>query len=125
MKKIHIILILLLGIFLMPTSAIACGVKNSKKSCNKQISCSKSEKKECCCTDKSNSEENKGCNGNCDNSLCGCASTCTTSTVSFLSEINFETRVFNFPAVEKVNFPNAQSSISDGFYSIWLIPKIS
>ncbi len=109
----------------MPNNAIACSVKSSKKCCGTEVSFSKTEKKECCCTDKSNSEENKGCNGNCDNSLCGCASTCTTSTVSFLSEINFETRVFNFPAVEKVNFPNAQSSISDGFYSIWLIPKIS
>lgn len=125
MKRFHIILILLVGILFMPTSAIACGNKTSKKSCDKEVSCSTSEKKECCCTDKSNTEENKGCNGNCDNSLCGCASTCTTPTVSFLPQINFETRIFNFPAVEKVNFPNSPSSISDGFYSIWLIPKIS
>lgn len=125
MKKLHIIVLLFLGMFLMPTSAIACGSKTSKKSCDKELSCSKSEKEECCCTDKSNSEENTGCNGNCDNSLCECASTCTTPTVSFLSEINFETRIFNFLTVEKVNFSNSSLSISDGYYSIWLIPKIS
>ena len=109
----------------MPNNAIACSVKSSKKCCGTEVSCSKTEKNNCCCTDNSNSGESKGCNGNCDNSLCGCASTCTTPTVSFLPQINFETRIFNFSTRAKVNFSTASPSISDGYSSIWLIPKIS
>ena len=125
MKNFHILLILLLGILLVPTSAVACGSKSLKKSCDQEVSCCKSEKKACCCSDSCNSGENKGCDGDCDNSLCGCASTCTTPTVSFISEFYFETRIFNFSTRAKVNFSTASPSISDGYSSIWLIPKIS
>ena len=125
MIKFHFILIFLLGILLMPASAVACGSKTSKKSCHQEVACCKSEKKECCCSDSCTSGENKGCNGDCDNSLCGCGSTSTTPTVSFISEFYFETRIFNFSTGAKVNFSNASPSISDGYSSIWLIPKIS
>lgn len=109
----------------MPDNALACGVKSSKKCCESEVSCSKTEKNNCCCSDNSNSGESKGCNGNYDNSLCGCASTFTNPTVSFLSEFNFEARNFNFATEGKVNFSNHSPSITAGFYSIWLIPKIS
>lgn len=125
MKKLHIIILLFLGIFFMPATAMACGVKSAKQSCDQEVSCAKTTGKDCCCGTTSKSKDDKGCNGDCENALCGCSSTSTTSTVSFLSEINFQTRIFNFSTAEKVNFSNASPSISDGFSSIWLIPKIS
>ena len=44
MKKYHIILIVLLGMFLMPSTAMACGNSNSKHSCEKEVSSKKTEK---------------------------------------------------------------------------------
>ncbi|MFN3752556.1 hypothetical protein [Flavobacterium sp.] len=125
MKKYHFILIVLLGIFLMPDNAIACGSGKEKKSCKKEMSAAKSCKKSCCGSDDSKDKDNKGCEGNCGHSKCGCSSTCPPSSVSFLSEINFKVTMFNYSSIGKVKFLYATPSISDGFYSIWLIPKIS
>ena len=123
MKKYHIILVVLLGMFLMPNSVMACG--SSKRSCKKEISSAKTEKKSCCGNDSSKDKEHKGCKDNCGHSKCGCSSTCPTSSVSFLSEINFKKIMFSYSSIKKVKFSYTIPSISDGFYSIWLIPKIS
>ena len=125
MKKIHIILLVLLGLFLMPGSAIACGKGSEKSCCKKEISSTKKEKESCCDSDSSKEKDHKGCKGNCGNSKCGCSSTCPTSSVSFLSEINLKNNMFSYSSIEKVKFLYTTPSISDGFYSIWLIPKIS
>ena len=125
MNKYHIILLVLLGMFLMPNTAIACGKSSEKTSCKKEISSNKAEKKSCCGDDNSKDKEQKGCKGNCGHSKCGCSSTCPTSSVSFLSEINFKNYMFSYSSIEKVKFSYTTPSISDGFYFIWLIPKIS
>ena len=125
MKKYHIILIVLLGMFIMPSTAIACGKSNSKNSCKKEISSTKSEKKSCCGNDNSKEKDHKGCKGNCGHSKCGCSSTCPTSSVSFVSEISFKNYKYSYSSIEKTKFSYTTPSISDGFYSIWLIPKIS
>lgn len=124
MKKHHIILVVLLGIFFLPNSAVACS-GGSKHSCKKEISSTKKEKKSCCDNDDSKDKDHKGCGGNCGHSKCGCSSTCPSSSVSFLSEINFKVTMFSYSSIGKVKFLYATPSISDGFYSIWLIPKIS
>jgi len=124
MKKHHIILVVLLGIFFLPNSAVACS-GGSKHSCEKEISSTKKEKKSCCDNDDSKDKDHKGCGGNCGHSKCGCSSTCPSSSVSFLSEINFKVTMFSYSSIGKVKFLYATPSISDGFYSIWLIPKIS
>lgn len=108
----------------MPSSAVACS-GGSKHSCEKEVTSTKTEKKGCCGNDSSNSKDKKGCNGDCGHSKCGCSSTCPTSSVSFLSEINFKNYMFSYSSIEKVKFSYTIPSISDGFYSIWLIPKIS
>lgn len=125
MKKYRIILIVLLGIFLMPNSAMACGKGSEKSSCKKEMSSTKKEKKSCCDSDNSKGKDHKGCKGNCGHSKCGCSSTCPTSSVSFLSETIFKNYMFSYSSIEKVKFSYTIPSISDGFYSIWLIPKIS
>lgn len=125
MKKYHIILVVLLGIFIVPNSAMACSGGGSKDSCKKEVSSTKTEKKSCCESNDKSENDNKGCNGNCGHSKCGCSSTCPPSSVSFLCEINFKNNVFSYSSIEKVKFSYATPSILDGFYSIWLIPKIS
>ena len=125
MKKYHIILVVFLSIFFMPDTAMACGSSNSKHTCEKEAKSTKTEKKSCCSSESSKSKDHKGCKGNCGHSKCGCSSTCPTSSVSFSSEILFKNYMFSYSSIEKVKFSYTIPSISDGFYSIWLIPKIS
>jgi hypothetical protein len=125
MKKHHFILLVLLGMFLMSNTAMACGKGLEKSSCKKEVSSTKKVKKSCCGSASSREKNHKGCKDNCGTSKCGCSSTCPTSSVSLLSEIIFKNLIFNYSSIEKVKFFNTTPSISDGFYSIWLIPKIS
>ena len=124
MKKYYFILLFVLGMFLMPSNVMACGKDLGKSSCKKEVSSTKKEKKSCCGSDNSKQKDQKGCEGNCGHSKCGCSSTCPTSSVSLLSEIIFKNNMFSYSSIEKVKFSNLTPSISDGFYSIWLIPKI-
>ena len=125
MKKYHIIVIVLLGMFFMPSTAVACGNSNSKHSCEKEVSSTKTEKKCCCGDDSSKSKDENGCDGNCGHSKCGCSSTCPASSISFIPEIIFKINFIRYSSIEKVKFSYTTPSISDGFHSIWLIPKIS
>ncbi|WP_353076510.1 hypothetical protein [Flavobacterium sp.] len=125
MKKYHIILVVLLSIFFMPDTAMACGSDNLKHTCKKEVSSTETEKKCCCGNDSSKSKEDKGCKGDCGHSKCGCSSTCSSSSVSFLPEIIFKINFIRYSSIEKVKFSYTTPSISDGFHSIWLIPKIS
>lgn len=109
----------------MSGNAIACGKDSGKSYCKKDISSAKSEKKSCCNSANSKDNDNKGCKGKCGHSECGCSSTCPTSSVSFLSEINFKNIMFGYSSIERVKFLYTTPSILDGFYSVWLIPKIS
>ena len=121
MKKFHILLIVVLGFFLMPMVTFAYGNNSEKQSCKKEIS-SKTDKKDCCEGDNHSKNKNhKGCGGKCSHSKCICASSCNTS-VS-INELNFNKNIFNFFS-EKQNFYNYETSISSGFNSLWLIPKI-
>lgn len=123
MKKFHLILIFVLGIFLMPSEAFACGKENPKKEkscCSKEKSVTKTEKKSCC--DKKNSSE-KGCGGKCGHSNCTSTSAAHFSVIAF-NEIEIKSN----PCVvndKKQNFFHHEVSISSGFHSLWLIPKIS
>ncbi|MFV8360989.1 hypothetical protein [Flavobacterium sp. LS1P3] len=121
MKKFHILLIVVVGLLLMPAVTFACENNSSKHSSSKETS-SKIDKDDCC-KDNSHSKtkNDKGCGGKCSHSKCGCASSCKTS-VS-INELNFNKNIFNFFS-EKQNFYNYETSISSGFNSLWLIPKI-
>ncbi|MFT6638762.1 MAG: hypothetical protein ACJAYP_001348 [Flavobacterium sp.] len=115
MKKSYYIFLLLFGIFLIPSNAIACGGEHS---CEKEVTTTK--EKSCC----DNDSDEKECEGSCGHSKCGCASTSTSSFSSIFVQLKFNT-VFNFSVITKVNFHYTMPSISDGYSSIWLIPKIS
>jgi hypothetical protein len=122
MKKFHILLIVVLGFFLMPTVTFACGNNSEKHSCKKETS-SKMDKDDCCKDDSHSKNKNhEGCGGKCSHSKCGCASSCNSS-IS-INGLNLNNKIFNF-SYEKQNFYNSEAFISSGFYSLWLIPKIS
>jgi hypothetical protein len=121
MKKIHILLIVLLGVFLMPTSAFACGDHSNKKSCTKEMS-SKAGMKDCCGKDSnSKSKKHDGCNGKCGHAMCSVSSVSIGIVSSFSTEIH--ENVFNF-STKKRKFYQSVSFTSAGYSSIWLIPKI-
>lgn len=123
MKKFHLVLIFVLGIFFMPGEAFACSKDNpetEKSCCDKKKTDTKSEKKSCC--DKKNNSE-KGCGGKCGNSNCTSTSTVHFSVVTF-NDIEIKNNLYVI-SDKKQNFFHNEANISSGFHSLWLIPKIS
>ena len=121
MNKFFTVLIVLFGFLLMPSNAFACENNSVKHSPKKEVS-SKKGNDDCCNKDgHSKSKQHNGCDSNCSRSKCACASSCHTSIV--ITEWNINDDLFNFSS-EKQKFHNFQTSISSGFYSLWLIPKI-
>ena len=122
MKKIHIIIVVLLGIFLMPSQAIACGSTKTLSSCGMEMT-SNTKKKDCCSKEShSKSKKEKGCTGKCGMGICSTNSSINTAINSEYS-IELQEAVFNF-STEKINIDHTVSFLSDGYSSIWLIPKI-
>lgn len=106
--------------FFLPTSSYACGTK-TEKSCCKTEKSSKKEKKNCC-NSKHSKDKDNSCGGKCGHSNCTSSST-NFSIISFY-EINLKNNPFDF-STEKSKFYHSETFLSSGFYSIWLIPKIS
>lgn len=123
MKKFHIIALIILGMFLIPNSAIACGKENTKKEkscCSKEKSEPKTEKKSCCGSD---DHSEKGCGGKCGHSNCTSTSIVYFSLITF-NEIEIRNNFFVVND-KKHDFFHDEANISSGFHSLWLIPKIS
>ncbi len=121
MNKFHILVIVLLGFFLMPTVTFACGGHSEKNSCNKETSAS-TEKMDCCKNDNHSKNKNHdGCNGKCGHS--NCVTTSTQFSAVFF-EIKFNNNNFDF-SEKNQNYFNSKANLSSGFCSLWLIPKIS
>lgn len=96
-----------------------------KMSCEKKTISEKetagSCQKNCCKKSHESKKDQHGCNGKCDHS------SCTTSALQFslmaTNEFEFNNNLFNFSS-EKTTPYYKNISISDGFTSIWLPPKI-
>ncbi|UUF14736.1 MULTISPECIES: hypothetical protein [Flavobacterium] len=124
-KKVHILFFLLtFGFFLMSNSGYACGKSSEKTSCEKKAVSKKENSHSCqedCCKKGHDSKDQHGCSGKCDHS------SCTTTALQFslitTNEFEFENNLFNFSSEKSVSYYKT-ASISDGFTSIWLIPKI-
>lgn len=122
MNKIYFILLVLLGFFLMPGSAYACGSGSGKHSCKMEMS-SKSKKHDCC-SKKSKSKEtkDKGCSGKCGQSMCSVSPV----NIGIAAPMHYEILKPLFSITEKKqNFSHVISVLSDGYTSLWLIPKIA
>ena len=120
MKKIHFILILLIGVLLMPNSVLACGNNVEKTSCSKEMSSHK-DMKDCCEKENSSKKDHSGCAGKCGNAMCS-VSSIQLGVVSTLP-VNLVADLFNF-STEKQKFYHTISLTSEGYTSIWLLPKI-
>jgi len=121
MNKIYIILIALLGFFLMPGTTYACGSGSGSHSCKMEMS-SKAKMKDCCSKKtKSKESKDKGCSGKCGQSMCGVSSV----NIGIAATIHYEipNAIFSF-SEKKQNFSHSVSVPSDGYASLWLIPKI-
>ncbi|OMQ09985.1 hypothetical protein [[Flexibacter] sp. ATCC 35103] len=125
-KKLHILfLFITLGFLLMSNSGYACGNASEKTSCEKKTISKKetdgSCEKDCCKDNHGSKKDQHGCSGKCDHSGC------TTSGSAFIlittNEFEFDNNLFNF-STEKTTLHHKTASISDGFTSIWLPPKI-
>ncbi|OCB74398.1 hypothetical protein [Flavobacterium crassostreae] len=122
MKKNSIILILLIGLFLMPASVLACGTNSNKKnSCNKEMAATKDTKSCCQKTTTSQNKPTKGCSGKCGGALCSVP----VLNIAIVAALPLELKkpVFNF-ATTKHQFYQSVSFPLKGYVSIWLIPKI-
>lgn len=121
MKKIHLLVLVVFGFLLMPTVTFACGGQSEKKSCTEKTS-TNMEKMDCCKNNNhSKDKSNNGCNGKCGHS------NCVTTSLQFsavIFDIKFKNHNFDFSEI-KQNYFNSNNNLSSGFYSLWLIPKIS
>ena len=102
----------------MSSNSFACG--NDSNLCDKEKTAVNSKEKSCC----DNDADDKGGEGHCGHSNCGCASTCVSSLPIIFVQLKCST-IYNFMVINKVNFSYTTPSLSKGFSSIWLIPKIS
>ena len=111
------------GFFLIPALTLACETKSGKSCCNKETS-SNPKKMDCCKNDNhSKNKDNDGCSGKNKNSSCSCLIFHFSTVLPFETELK-QQQCFNF-LDEKQNFNDAETNLSSGFHSIWLIPKIS
>lgn len=115
-KKAFIVLILTLGFFLIPSINHACNSGHTKEIVTKDKStCAKR------CCEKDSKKEKHNCTGKC------CNSGCHTSTLQFSiltsNDFDLQNDLFNFSLKNAVSYYNG-ATISDGFTSIWLRPKI-
>lgn len=105
----------------MSNSGYACGKSSEKMSCEKKTNPSNSCQKDCCQKSQDSKKDQHGCKGKCDHS------SCTTTALQFsliaINEFEFENNLFNFSTEKSISYYKT-ASISDGFTSIWLIPKI-
>ncbi|RED19458.1 hypothetical protein BD847_3742 [Flavobacterium cutihirudinis] len=121
-KKVHILfLVLSFGFFLMSNAGHACGKSAEKNSCEKKMNPIKDSCQKDCCKKTKHSKEGHGCSGKCDHS------SCTTSGLQFIiltsNDLDLQNNVFNFSLKNTIS-SYSNSTISSGFTSIWLKPKI-
>lgn len=105
-----------LGLLFVPKSSFAC--VSLKDCCKKEISIAKAKEKDCC----NKNMDNKDCKGKCGHSNCTSTSSVSFS-VFFYNEIEFSNNNFEL-STSKTKFYHAENILSDGFSSIWIIPKI-
>ena len=121
-RKFYILLLVMLGFFMMPSVAFACGTKTEMACCKKESS-SETEGKECCKKEKkSNQSSHDDCNGACKNISCSSSAIYLGLTSVLNAELNKQ--IFSF-SNKKQNYYYSEIFISSHFRSIWLPPKIS
>lgn len=106
----------------MSNSGYACGKSAEKMSCEKEESVKDSCQKDCCKENHDSKKDSHGCSRKCDHS--GCTTTALQFSVLTANEFDFGNNLFNFSSEKSISYYKT-ARISDGFTSIWLIPKIN
>ena len=129
-KKIHILLLFIMGVFLIPSVSFACGsscggektTKIKTKGCcaSKNDVQHQSVNKGCCDSSKS-SKQDKGCGGKCKHNSCHCTAPVLSLILPSFSELTINH--FDF-SNKKKSFTFEKLNISSGFYYIWTPPNI-
>lgn len=123
-KSFYIITLLLtLGFYIVPSGGYACGknsVSTEKSSCSTEKPSKPCDKE--CCKNKQSKDNHDGCGGKCGHSNC----TITAVSLSFIltNEIKLGRINFDF-STEKQKIYTPETITSTGFFSLWIIPKIS
>jgi hypothetical protein len=120
MKNFYFLAFLLLGIFLMSDNTFACGSKPESDHSATEMSSAKS-KKDCCDTTGHKDKKHHCCHHNCKDSKCICA---PSSNVFFISNETALQAGNNDFYNENQKFNHPETSISSGFSSLYLKPKI-
>jgi hypothetical protein len=113
-------LLVMLGFFMMPSVAFACGTKSEKACCKKEAS--SETKKMACCDKGKSSKRHDGCNGGCKH--VSCTSSVVSLALSSPLYVAINNQLFSF-SPEKQNYYYSEIFISSDFRSVWLPPKIS
>lgn len=110
-------LFITLSFFLNPSYTYACNMGHHKEiAAKEENSCSKK-----CCEKKTSKEEKHNCDGKCRHS--GCNTSTFSSVILTSNEFDLENNAFNFSLKNTIS-SYSNSTISSGFTSIWLKPKI-
>jgi hypothetical protein len=113
-------LLVMLGFFMIPSIAFACGTKSEKACCKKEAA--SQTKKMACCNKEKNSKSQEGCNGGCKH--VSCTNFVVNLALSSPIYVTVNSQLFSFSS-EKQNYYYSEIFISSDFRSIWLPPKIS
>ncbi|WP_447637135.1 hypothetical protein [Flavobacterium microcysteis] len=118
MRKFYFMLLVMLGIFMMPESSLACSKTSQKKNCTKEITSHKKHKDTCC----ENKDNSHNCKGKCKHTSCICPVSCMSSAAIFM-HAEFSNDPF-VPAEKRLEFYHTEAGFASGFHSIWQPPKI-
>jgi hypothetical protein len=122
MKKFYFILLIMCGFLMTPSTGLACGKHSGKHSCKKEMS--QHQDDACCSSHKGSDGKHNGCDGKCGHKQCGCTSSiCTAGTL--LSSMFDIPKESTKSIIGKDIFYYSKLDLSSGFFSLWLIPKIS
>lgn len=116
MNRFSVILLFLFGLFMAPATTYACG-KGASHACEKE----RKVDNDSCCGKKA--PDGQPCKGKCGNKSCGCP-TAAGAAASLVTDTDFEIP-FKKIFLQENGFSYAAPSVSGGFFTIWLIPKIS
>ncbi|CAC9973247.1 hypothetical protein [Flavobacterium panici] len=119
MRKFYFLAFLLLGFFIMPSNTFACVSKSKTGHSTTQMSSTNS-KKDCCAAGHMG-KKNHCCDNNCKDSKCICAPSAGVFLV--FNETSLKTRNYFF-GTKNQKFNHPESSISSGYSSLFLKPKI-
>ncbi|PBJ13728.1 hypothetical protein [Flavobacterium sp. ACN6] len=109
-------LLLTLSFFLSPSSYACNNGHKTEITSKEKNSCSKK-----CCENKHSKKEKHNCNGKCSHS--GCNTSTFQSIILNSNNFDLENDVFNFSLKSTFSY-YPEVTISSGFTSIWLKPKI-